>query len=295
MLDLQRLRVLRTVVATGSVRESAEALGFTPSAVSQQLAVLQRETGLALVRRQGRGLAPTTAGRTLASATGPLLAELTSVETLVADLRAGRSATLSLAYFTSAGGDWVPKVVAVLAREFPDVRLDLKLSELHPRGSARVDMEMLVAPVHGSAPSVDDHAVHHLRDDPYVAVVPASHQLAAREEIALAELAAERWIDNDVPRGPCRKVVLDACARAGFTPTFGLEAPDYAGAMAFAAAGVGITTVPRLALSRLPRGAVAVPLAAPAPTRSIYLCVRAGVEQHPAVRRAIALLRGDEP
>ena len=93
MPDLHRLRVLRTVVATGSVRAAAGALGFTPSAVSQQLTVLQRETGLVLLRRRGRGLEPTVAGRTLAAAAEPLLAELANVQTLVADRRAGRSAT----------------------------------------------------------------------------------------------------------------------------------------------------------------------------------------------------------
>lgn len=275
------------------MRHTAELLGFTPSAVSQQLSVLQRETGLSLLQRRGRGLEPTAAGRTLAAATGSLLAELNSVETLVADLRAGRTATLSLAYFTSAGGDWVPRMVAALAQEFPDVRLDLRLTEFRSTRSTAVDMEMLVAPDRATAPVVDHHTVHHLREDPYVAVVPTSHRLAGQQSIALTALATERWIDNDAPRGRCRQVVLDACARAGFTPGFGLEAPDYAGAMALVAAGVGVTVVPRLALTRLPPAATAIPIAAPTPVRSIHLAVRAGAEQHPAVVRAIDLLRGD--
>ena len=298
MPDLHRLRVLRTVVATGSVRAAAGALGFTPSAVSQQLTVLQRETGLVLLRRRGRGLEPTVAGRTLAAAAEPLLAELANVQTLVADLRAGRSATLSLAYFTSAGVGWVPEVVSVLVREFPDTRLDLRLSELR---STRSDMEMFIA-MDGTDPSSrgsdvarDSRAIHHLRDDPYLAVVPRTHPLAGRDEIALVELATERWIDNDVTRGSCRDVILQACGRAGFSPSFTLEAPDHTSAMALVAVGLGVTTVPRLALERVPAGAVAIPIAAPTPLRRISLSVRAAVEQHPLVQRTVELLRDGVP
>ena len=78
-----------------------------------------------------------------------------------------------------------------------------------------------------------------LLHEPYVAVLPAGHRLADRAEIPLAELRDEQWVDNDFSRGPCRQVVLDACAAAGYTPAFPIETHDYPSAIAFVAAGVG--------------------------------------------------------
>src|SRR5690606_32700382 len=101
MLDVHRLRVFRSVVATGSVNAAAANPGFTPSAVSQHLAALQRETGLTLVARVGRGIQPTAAGLALADRIDELLDRLGGVESLVADLRAGRHGSLSIAYFAS--------------------------------------------------------------------------------------------------------------------------------------------------------------------------------------------------
>ena len=100
---MHRLRVLRTVVATGSVGAAATTLGYTPSAVSQHLATLQRETGLLLIERKGRGIQPTAAGRTLADEAGRVLESLSGVEGVVGDLRAGRVGRLSISYFASAG------------------------------------------------------------------------------------------------------------------------------------------------------------------------------------------------
>src|SRR5262245_13222212 len=108
MLDVHRLRVFRSVVATGSINAAASNLGYTPSAISQQLAALQRETGLALVARAGRGIQPTAAGLALVSEIDEVLHRLGGVESLVADLRDGRHGSLSICYFPSVGSAWMP-------------------------------------------------------------------------------------------------------------------------------------------------------------------------------------------
>lgn len=293
MIDVQRLRVLRTVVSTGSVSAAADVLGYTPSAISQQLAVLQRETGLRLVERRGRGVEPTAAGHTLAEEARRVLESISGVEGLVGDLRAGRTGSLSLGYFASAGAAWIPPVVAALVREFPDLRLDLRLNELRGEGHPVSDLEVFVAGAHHEPPGTvpDGYAVHHLLDDPYVVVVPATNPLAGRSAVPLRELAAEQWVDNDVNRGYCRQVVLESCAEAGFVPDFRIETPDYPTAVSFVAAGVGITLLPRLGAERLPDGVVAVPVVDPAPVRTISLAVKAAIEHHPAAVRAVDLLR----
>ena len=292
MLDVHRLRVLRTVVATGSVGAAAATLGYTPSAVSQHLATLQRETGLLLIERKGRGIEPTAAGRTLADEAGRVLESLSGVEGVVGDLRAGRVGRLAISYFASAGAAWIPPVVAGLMQEFPELRLDLRLIELRGEEHPDPDLEIFVG-------GADEHLrpgraqsrVHHLLDDPYAVVVPTDHPLARSKSVPLAALASEQWVDNDFSRGFCRQVILDACTEAGFSPDFRIETHDYPTAISFVAAGVGVTVLPGLGATRLPAGVVAIPLVAPTPVRHVYVAVKASVEHHPAARRAVELLR----
>jgi len=89
-VDVHRLRVLRAVVADGSIQGAAASLGYTPSAISQHLTALQKETGLRLLQRSGRGIEPTVAGRAVAAEAARIFERLADLESLVADLRAGR-------------------------------------------------------------------------------------------------------------------------------------------------------------------------------------------------------------
>jgi DNA-binding transcriptional LysR family regulator len=290
MLDVHRLRVFRSVVASGSVAAAAANLGYTPSAVSQHVTALQRETGLTLLERSGRGVRPTAAGLELAAQADIVLARLGEAESVVADLRAGRTGRLCLAYFASVGAAWLPRVVDRLTRDHPGVRLDLELREIIPDAADdRADIQIAVA-----HPEIDPGAgfrAHHLLDDPYVAVLPAGHELAARAEIELAELAGERWVDNDFARGWCRRNLLEACTAAGFSPSFHVEAHDYPTAIAMVGARVGITVLPFLGAAHLPPGTVAVPVVRPTPVRSIYAVVRDAAAATPPARTALGALR----
>ncbi|WP_125774639.1 LysR family transcriptional regulator [Antribacter gilvus] len=290
MLDVHRLRVFRSVVASGSVQAAAANLGYTPSAVSQHVTALQRETGLTLFAKAGRGIRPTAAGRVLAAEADEVLARLGEAELLVADLRAGRTGSLSIAYFASAGSAWLPEVVRAITTRFPGVRLDLELREHIPDGvEERADLQIVVAD-DGFDPGVGFTA-HHLLDDPYVAVLPIGHRFAGLREIELAELATDHWIDNDYQRGWCRRNLLEACRAAGFAPPFHVEAHDYATALAFVDAGIGLTILPALGAVRLPAGTVAVPVVRPTPVRSVYAVVQDAVAEVPSVRAALDALR----
>jgi DNA-binding transcriptional LysR family regulator len=290
MLDLHRLRVFRAVVAGGSVNAAAAALGYTPSAISQHVTALQRETGLVLLARSGRGVEPTAVGLALAQQVDGVLASLGDVEALVADLRAGRTGTLSIAYFPSAGAAWLPAVARGLLAAFPGLRLDLELRDEVSAGPGKLpDLQVAVAPA--DFRGTRSARAHHLHDDPYVAVVPRSHELAGRAEVELASLAAERWIDNDFARGWCRRNLLDACESAGFHPSFRVEAHDYPTAIAFVDAGIGITVLPRLGAVHLPPGVAVVGLTAPTPVRAVHVIVQNAVAGNPPVAKALELLR----
>jgi len=260
-VDVHRLRVLRAVVADGSIQGAAASLGYTPSAISQHLTALQKETGLTFLQRSGRGIEPTMAGRAVAAEAARIFERLADLESLVADLRAGRVGALSVSYFASAGAVWIPPVVATIAREFPRLRLDLRLIELLAADSGAPDVEIAVDGAESGG--IAGYQVHPL-------------------------LTA--WVDNDVARGPCRQAVLDACSTVGFSPAFHIETQDYPTAIRFVAEGMGITVIPRLGLGTLPDSTVAVPIVNPIPRRSISVRVRDPAANHPAVIRMLELL-----
>lgn len=292
MLDLHRLRTFRAVVAAGSVNGAATNLGLTPSAVSQQLQILQRETGLELVVRRGRGIIPSAVGNRFADEAGALLEQATRLETLASDLRAGRTGSLVVSHLSSIGMAWMPSIAAQLSDEFPDLRLDLRLLEYSQGADQEADVEICVE--HPSSRARDGYDVEELLDDPYVVVLPANHPLAGQPEIALADLTGETWIDNDINRGLCRRVLLDACATKGFTPSFRLETQDYVAAVAFVETGIGISVMPELSFSTVkaafPKVATAR-MVDPTPSRVLAARSRASQAQNPAVQRLLELLR----
>jgi len=291
MLDAHRLRIFRSVVASGSIQAAARHLGFTPSAVSQQVATLQKETGLVLIERSGRGIVPTAAGRTLVAESGVVIEGLTRLGTVVADLREGRTGRLTVGYFASAGAAWMPWVAKTLTAEFPKLVLELVLSELP------VDVDALNLDINlVNGDPFDEHeppAGYHRRplaDDPFVVVVDAEHPLANRDEVSLSELNSELWVDNEIAGRQSRNIVMGACSAAGFVPRFIVQAQDHYTAMAFVAAGVGITVLPQLAAVEVPRNVRVVRLSHPQPVRRISLLVKESLAGNPVAERAVQLL-----
>ncbi|WP_067825642.1 LysR family transcriptional regulator [Actinomadura kijaniata] len=276
MLDVHRLMVLRSVVETGSIKAAAVHLGYTPSAVSQHVAALQRETGTALLERHGRGIRPTAAGRLLAEHARRVQADLAAAETALNDLRRGVSERLVVRYFSSAGAALVPPVVARFRKRFPGVRVELRVGKglamaADPDGAADAEI-VLAADLAGMPPGL--RAVP-LLEDPFVAVLPPDHPLAGNATVELGALRGEPWVDNEWPPGNCREAMLRGCGAAGFTPDFVVEAHDYAAAVAFVAAGLGVTLVPGLALRAIStEGVVCRPVERPTPTRQVYVVVK---------------------
>jgi len=285
MVDVQRLRVYRAVIAAGSIQAAAANLGYTPSAVSQQVSALSRETGLVLLGKAGRGVEPTDAGLELASAAESLFGELAEVEAKVADLREGRAGSLSMAYFTSAAMAWIPDIVRRVLDAHPRLRLDLRVRDLPTGEDERADVEVLVERPDFSAPV--GFRTHHLLDEPYVAVVPASHRLAGVAEVDLSDLAAERWIAHDSEASLCVINLHRATVSAGFAPPYSVRTANHTTAIAFVAAGIGIAVMPRLCTVELPPSVSAVGVVNPTPVRSVHVMVRRAVEQSAAVQLVV--------
>ncbi|WNO70846.1 LysR family transcriptional regulator [Streptomyces sp. AM8-1-1] len=291
MLDVRRMQVLRAVVTSGSVTAAAANLGYTPSAVSQQVAALEKQAGTALLERVGRGVQPTAAGRLLTEHADVISRNIAEAETALADLREGRTGRLAVRYFATAGGTIVAPALADLRRTHPGVRIDLRLIDpedpLPEVKHGRADLAVVVQLP--DRPSEDVRLVH-LLDDPYRAVLPKEHPLAARRVIDLADLAGERWIGSEWP-GPCLDVVLGACGAAGFTPDIVVQSEDYATAQGFVAAGLGVGLMPRIGLGNRHPGVVVRKVRRPEPVRAIHAAVRESSLTQPALRALLDALK----
>lgn len=272
MVEIAQIRAFRSVAVTGSVRAAAEHLRLTPSAVSQQIKSLERATHVALLRRTGRRVELTDAGRNLLGEVEHVFDSVSALENRFADFAADRSHRITIGHFGSAGARWLPDVVAYLHHRRPEVSVELTLTDGTGDRLER-DIELLVGHP-DSAPADPAYTTQHLADDPYLVAVPADSPLASRHHVPLADLVELPWIDSELRNGWCRTLLLDACRAAGIAPRFQYQAHDYATALEFVDRGLGITVLPGLGFRRPPAGVVAVPLSAPAPVRSIFALTR---------------------
>jgi DNA-binding transcriptional LysR family regulator len=291
MLDVRRLQVLRAVVTSGSVTAAATNLGYTPSAISQQVAALEKQAGVALLERVGRGVRPTAAGRLLTEHAAVISRQVAAAEAALADLREGRTGRLAIRYFATVGSTVVAPALARIREDYPGLRVDLGMTDpddpLPEVARGHADLAIVVRPRDRTYEGV--HLVH-LLDDAYRAVLPKGHRLAAKRVIDLGDLADEPWVGSESP-GPCLDTVLDACAAAGFSPDFAVESGDYATAQGFVAAGLGVGLVPEMGLQVRHPGTVVRKVRNPEPVRAVHAAVRSASLGQPALEGLLTALK----
>ncbi|MFJ5152356.1 LysR family transcriptional regulator [Streptomyces sp. NPDC088353] len=297
MLDLQRLRALHAVSVHGTVGAAAAALGYTSSAVSQQIAKLERETRTVLLEREGRGVRLTDEAHQLVSTAGELLAIVERAETELEERRGVPAGRLLVAAFASAARGLMPRVLADLARRHP--ALDARLSEVDPHLSVdlvakgAVDLAVAhdwdIAPL--PAPSGVEQAV--IGDDLCDLLVPAGHPFAGRTGVRREELGGERWICQP-PGRVCSDWLLRTLRAAGHEPDVVHQADENPTLVALVAAGLGVALIPRLGRGPLPEGVVEVPLD-PMPVRRLYALWRTGASRRPAIAETVRTLREHWP
>ena len=259
VLELRRLQALHAVVTTGSVKNAAAALGYSPSAISQHVSNLEVETRTILLEPAGRGVRPTAAGRLLAEHAAALLARMTETEAALAALKAGESGVLRLASFATAGAELVPRALAEVHQALPGLAITARIMDRdEAMQMLRQDLiDVAVIETHPTVTSQPDAAVtvHPLIVDPFRLVVPRSHRLANRPEpLRLEDAIEEPWIDIRCEVGCCRSAINTVFGRAGFTPFRTIEADDYWPAQGFVAAGLGLALIPALAMGVLHPG-----------------------------------------
>ncbi|MEU2516764.1 LysR family transcriptional regulator [Streptomyces syringium] len=272
MIDVQRLRTLREVARSGSFNKAAAALLLTPSAVSQQIAALERTLGAQVVERSTRGVSLTEPGRLLVEAAEAISAELSHAREQIDRLATGRT-KLTVATFTSGGHRLLPPVLTHFVAEHPEVELTVLQKE--PEHSlplvreGRADIALAYhfdgpLPVRPGDRSGLDWVP--LMDDPMSAVLPVGHRLAGRTSLDLAELVRERWVMG------CMKAqafMHRYAERAGYGLRVSAATTDFFFAQTLVAAGVGVSLIPRIALDPSVTGAVVIPIDPPRPARYI--------------------------
>ncbi|MFJ9521457.1 LysR family transcriptional regulator [Kitasatospora sp. NPDC101801] len=283
MLDVRRLRLLRELAHRGTIAAVAESLAFSPSAVSQQLSVLEREAGVPLLERTGRRVALTPAGRNLVRHAEAVLERLELAGAELADARSGLAGPLRIGTYPSAARAIIPAALAALAREHPG--LEPMVTEVDPAEVSAMlrSGELDVALV---------HEYDFVPTDPQPGLATESlfteaMYLAAPSAGTIADHRDSPWIV--APHGTlCHAMAVRACQATGYTPRIRHQIDDFGTVLALVAAGQGVALVPQLGVAGAPSGVALTRLPMARRTRIAY---RAGAARHPAVAAFVTALQ----
>ncbi|MGP3770838.1 LysR family transcriptional regulator [Streptomyces sp. SDT5-1] len=293
MLNLERLRVLDALARHGSVSGAAEGLHVTTSAVSQQMAKLEREAGQQLLAKRGRGVRLTDAGRLLAEHAARILSQ---VELAQADLEAQRgqvAGELRLSAFPTAARGLFPAALAALRAEHPQLRV--RSQELEPEhavaGVIRGDLDLAVVLdwYNKPMPMPDGLVKASILDDPADIAMPVDHPLAGRDEVGLEEFADDEWITWGQGEF-CHEWLMFTLRAKGVEPQVGHRAAETHTQLGLVAAGLGVCVAPLLGRHPMPEGVVTVPVRQKV-RRHVYVVWRADADRRPSIRAAVRALQ----
>jgi molybdate transport repressor ModE-like protein len=293
MLDVKRMRILKEVADRGSFSAAAETLSYTQSAVSQQIAALEREAGTQLVTRGSRGIRLTEAGETLVRHADAILTRLADAEAELEAIRGLRGGRLRMAAFATVGATLMPLAIATFRARHPEIELNVK--QLEPEDSipmlkaGEVDIALTIEPSDVRDELDESIDCTFLLDDPMYTALPLGHPLTAKARLRLKDLAGEAWI-NTTGSCSCADMVRTACIRAGFTPNVKFEHDDYLAIQGLVAAGVGVALIPTLALTTVRDDIVIRDLGHEAPVRKIAAATLPGAQRSPAARAMLDVL-----
>ncbi len=298
MLGVWRLQLLREVARRGTIRAAAAAMSITPSAVSQQLKLLEGEAGLPLLEHHGRHVRLTEAGEALVRHADIVSASLAAAESDLATYREGVVGTLRVAAFPTAARAILPSAIASLGARHPGLRVNLRDLETGESllALARDEVDIAVVDEYDEVTRVregDIDLVPLLRDRLHVAV-PADRAAViapSSPTVTLAALRDEAWI-MDTEASSIHQAVLRACRRSGFEPNIRSWCKDYSVIIALVEAGLGVAMLPGLALRDRPIRAVVLPVDPPL-ERAVFVAVKPERRSHPAVAAMLGELLRD--
>jgi DNA-binding transcriptional LysR family regulator len=290
MIDVHRLRILREVSERGSFAKAAAVLMMTPSAVSQQIAALERSLGRPVVERSTRGVRLTEPGRVLVEAAVSVAAELAAAQARIDRLAEGSLGRLDVATFTSAGQALLPPALIALTARQPEV--EPTVTEAEPADAAALvrdgRADVALAYHFGTPPTVPGLAWTPLMDERMWLVLPRGHRLAHRRSLPITALTEERWIEGC---GAAGEPLARSSAMAGFTPRVVCTSTDYLFSQSLVDAGIGIALIPRIALATHKPGLAFIALDQPRPVRHIGVLTAERRWPQPLVTALLTALR----
>lgn len=293
MLNLERLRVLHAVSTAGSVVGAARTLQVTTSAVSQQVARLEREVGQQLVERRGRGIVLTSAGERLAADAADLLRRVERVEAGLARHRGAVAGTLQIAAFATAARGLLPGALRKLRSRHPDLSAALVEQEPHEaipalhRGA--VDVAVVQDWDDDLLPVPDGLSRQDLLDDVFDLALPAGHPLACRDRVAVKELAGDAWITWSSGQ-ICHDWLVRTLRAEGEEPRIAHTASEHTTQIALVAAELGNAVIPRLGREAIPQSVRIVAIDSQ-PTRHVFALWRDSAAARPAIRATVDALQ----
>lgn len=262
-LTVQQLRMLREVSAQGTISAAASHLGFTPSAVSQQLSAVEKTTGVAVLTRVGRNVQLTDAGRELVGHADVVLAQLEEAQAAIERIHGTPSGVIRIGVMESVAAIIIPGVLRRLAAEYPEVELRTRQSEVDDSiESVRSGgLDATFAVDYSDSPRTIDSALGSrlVCRDWFRLVVPVGDALATNTP-SLEDLSDRQMIASPASYS-CGRCVTFACRAAGFEPNVVHELDDYTTSLMLVEAGAGVSLIPDLGLrGYVPDGVVIVPL-----------------------------------
>ncbi|MEO5651227.1 MAG: LysR family transcriptional regulator [Marmoricola sp.] len=290
MFEVSRLTFLRAVHRSESVGAAARELGYTSSAVSQQIGKLEREVGTQLLEPAGRGVVLTEAALVLVEASEAIDAALETAQDRLETLTESLTGTLRLACFPSGIRGLAAPALRLLKEASPELQLHLK--ELAPEPALEalrggyVDVALVHDWEHDRTSFPAGLQAVHLADDPVDLLVPVTHPLARRRSAELTETVDDVWV-TDVSDGICTRWILDMLNAATTRPRVQFRAEEYASQVELVASGLCIAVLPRLGRPVLPETVRVVPLSGPVPTRRVHVVTR---KSSATPRPSVALL-----
>ncbi|WP_338675340.1 LysR family transcriptional regulator [Streptomyces sp. SCSIO 30461] len=293
MLNLERLRTLHALARHGSVSAAAEGLHVTTSAVSQQMAKLEREIGQQLLAKYGRGVRLTDAGRLLADHAARILSQ---VELAQADIEAQLGRVVGearIGAFPTAARGLFPEALAALRDAHPELRV--RASEVEPEDAVRqvvggdLDLAVVLDWSNKRLPVPGGLARAQLLDDAADVAMPVDHPLARSAEVDLEDFADDPWVSW--PEGEfCYEWLVFTLRSKGVEPRIAHMAGEHHTQLALIAAGLGVCVTPRLGRGPVPEGVTFVPVRQQM-RRHIYAVWRGDADRRPSIRAAVEALR----
>jgi DNA-binding transcriptional LysR family regulator len=292
MLDIRRMRVLQEVIERGSFSAAADSMHLSQSAVSQQIAVLEREVGIPLLQRTSEGPKLTAAGEALMSHGDAVMCRLEEAERELAQIAGLEGGRLRLASFPTASATLMTRALSIFRERFPNI--ELSFTEQEPEDSfptlkrGNLDLSVVFDYPDFALDFARDVEAELIYEESMRVALPPGHPLAGTKSVRIEDLADEDWLCGELPSS-CRDQVLQICRDAGFEPRISFQSEEYEVIKGFVAAGLGVTILPELAGDH--PGIELRPVRGQKPVRRVWAVTRESESRAPAAAEMLGILR----